>query len=253
MYIYVCDRNWEAMLTCIYEALTSKRGHQNIKLMYGPVEQYTLLDEYITVEADAKKVDILSTAIRNKISPYVYHEMAYVSMAYEDDAMDVIYRVLLLCFSKGPEAINMVQYRDVMRFNQIRTRLGKEVNRFQEFTRFHEVYKGMYVAHIEPKSKLVVALGPIFADRMPSEFFIIVDDIHREAIIHPKDEEYYLRQLSDLEYMRLLETEEMNDEYTDMWKTFFDSIAISERENARCQRNLFPLWTRKHAVEFTLG
>ena len=50
--------------------------------------------------------------------------------------------------------------------------------------------------------------------------------------------------------MRLAETEEVNDEFTDLWKTFFDTIAIEERKNEKLQRNMFPLWTRKHVVEF---
>ena len=48
----------------------------------------------------------------------------------------------------------------------------------------------------------------------------------------------------------LRKTEEYEDEYTDLWKTFFRAIAIDERKNYVCQRNLFPLWKRKHAVEF---
>ena len=180
----------------------------------------------------------------------VYRELAYASMAYEEEILDLIYRVLLVGFSYGPDVLNMVMYREIMQFNQIRRRLGREVNHFQEFVRFHEVQKGLYVAHIEPKSRLVVALGPIFADRMPSEHFMIIDDIHKEALIHPKDEMYYLKPLNDSEYEQLLKTEEMNDAYTDLWKIFFESIAIRERANEKCQTNLFPLWTRKHAVEF---
>ena len=95
-----------------------------------------------------------------------------------------------------------------------------------------------------------MAMGPVFADRMPSENWIVVDDIHREAVIHPKDEMFYIKQLNDLEYKNLLETEEANDNFTDLWKVFFETIAIKERHNTRCQNNLFPLWTRKHAVEF---
>ena len=106
------------------------------------------------------------------------------------------------------------------------------------------------MAHFEPKSRVVGYLGPIFSDRMPSEFFVIVDDVHHEAVIHGKDEHYYIRKLSDEEFERILRTEEENDEYTDLWKAFFDSIAIKERANEKCQRNHFPLWARKHAVEF---
>lgn len=250
MYIFSCKPGWEDMLTCIYEASASKMGHTNIKLVLEPIEQYSLLDQYIHVDADLKKAEYVMKSIREKISPQVYRELAYASMAYEEEILDLIYRVLLVGFSYGADVLNMVMYREIMQFNQIRRRLGREVNHFQEFVRFHEVEKGLYVAHIEPKSRLVVALGPIFADRMPSEHFMIIDDIHKEALIHPKDEMYYLKPLNDSEYEQLLKTEEMNDTYTDLWKVFFESIAIRERANEKCQMNLFPLWTRKHAVEF---
>ena len=103
---------------------------------------------------------------------------------------------------EGKEVLNMVQYRDVMRFNQICGRLSKEVNRFQEIIRFHQVRNEMfnsdiYVAHISPKSNLVLALGPIFMDRMPSEYFMIVDDVYREAVVHPKNKDCYLIKLND--------------------------------------------------------
>lgn len=250
MYIYSCKRGWEDILTCIYEAWRSRRGHENIKLVFEPIEQYSLFDEYIHIDGDMEKAGKVMHAVQTKISPYVYRKLAYASMAYEDDVMDVIYHVMILGFAYGPEVLNMVAYRDVMRFNEICKRIGHEVNRFQEVTRFHDTGRGVYVAHIEPKSQMVVALGPIFQDRMPSEHFVIVDDVHREAVIHPKDGECILKQLDDDEYQHLLQTEAMNDSYTDLWKIFFDTIAIKERANDRCQRNLFPFWARKHAVEF---
>lgn len=250
MYVFSCQPDWESMLTCIYEASASKRGHQNIRLVLEPIQQQTLFDEYIHVDADEDKAQKVMDLINHRISPYVYHQLAYCSMAYEEDVLDILYRMVLLGFNLGAHVLDMVQYAEVMRYQHIRTRLGKEVCRFQEFTRFHEVRKGVFVAHIEPKSRLVVALGPIFADRMPSEHFMIVDDVHREAIVHPKDEDYYLKQLTPQELEMLLETERMNDAYTDLWKVFFESVAIKERANERCQRNLFPIWTRKHVVEF---
>ena len=251
MTYYTCKPTWEAMLTCIYDAWSSKKGHQNIKLLLEPIDQYSLFDEYIHVDEDMEKVNKIMDAVNLKISTYFYHALVYTSMAYEEDVLDNIYRCMLLGFAYGPEALNMVQYRDIMRNRQIRTRLGKEINRFQEFMRFHKVSGGIYVAHFEPKSRIAMALGPVFEDRMPSEHWMIIDDIHREAVIHPKDESFYMRSLSDEEFNRFLDTEKINDEFTDLWKTFFDTIAIEERKNERCQNNMFPIWTRKHAVEFS--
>ena len=250
MTVFTCEHNWKAMLSCIYKAFESKLGHKNVRLCFEPIEQYTLFDEYIHVEPDSELAEKMMDLICFRISPEVYYTLAYCAAWHEKDVLNVIYRTVLLGFNFGPNVLEMVQYEDIMRLKEIRIALGSEVNHFIEFTRFHELPHGIYVAHIEPRSCVLQSLGHHFADRMPSEHWMIVDDTHKEAIVQPKDEEWYYRALNDDEFERLKHTEEYNDEFTDMWKVFFDTIAIKQRINPTCQRNLMPKWTRKHAVEF---
>jgi len=249
MRVYSCVHEWDAMLTCIYEAWTSKIGCKNIRMEMEPLGQPELFTEYIHVDADDEKVKKVTDAIIMKISPYVYHELSYTAMAYESDVLDNIYRVLILGFAYGSKVLEMVQYRDVMRNREIRVRLGNEACRFKELMRFNQVGKDLLVAHVEPKSKIAVKLASDFVDRMPSENWIIVDDIHKEAVVHPKNEPYYIRKLDDNMLSQLRKTEESNDEYTDLWKVFFNTIAIEERINPALQQNHMPLWARKHVVE----
>lgn len=249
MTIYTCAPNWDAMLTCIYEAFESRLGHNNLMLMLEPVKEYTLFDEYIHIDTDINKAAKVSAAINNKISPYVYHQLLTASMAYEEDVLDNIYHVLILGFKYGGDVLNMLQYRDIMRNYEIRKRVSREACRFQEIVRFHQL-NDLYICHIEPKSRIASYLGPIFADRMPSENFMIIDDIHLEAVVHPKDQDYYMQILTKDELTALLNTEQINDKYTDLWKIFFDTIAIKERTNPTCQNTHFPKWARIHAVEF---
>lgn len=250
MTVFSCEHDFEAMLTCIYVAWTSGLGQRNIRLELEPLGQCSLFEEYIHVDNDPSLALKVADAVNAKISPYFYHEIMYSANYYEKDVLDNIYRMMLLGFKYGDAALDMLQYEAVMRNRAIRKAYGTEICRFQEFSRFHEVRRSLYVAHIEPRSKVAIALGPIFSDRMPSENWMIVDDIHLEAVIHPKDSQFYLRKLTQEEHKVLLETENENDEYTDLWKAFFDSIAIKERINPVCQQSHMPLWTRKHAVEF---
>lgn len=238
------------MLSAIYAASISKISNTEIRFEFEPVGQYTLFDEYIHVDSDEVACSKVMDGICTKISPWFYDTLSYIGMACEADVLDVIYRVMLLGFRFGAKALDMLQYRDVMRFHEINTRLGKEVNHFQEFARFNLVSGNRYISHIEPKSRLVIPLGYIFEDRMPSEHWMIVDDAHCEAVIHPKDEHFYFQRLTDEELYRLKRTEEQTDEFIDMWKVFFNAVSIKERENYRCQRNLLPLWCRKHMTEF---
>jgi len=250
MTYYYCEHEWEAMLTCIYDAWTSRKGQQNIKLCFLPITQYSLFDEYIEVTADSEKALKVIDAINKRISPEFYSQVAYCGMAHDEDALDTVFRVILLGFHFGPSALEMIQYEPVFKCKELHRNYGNEVHHFREFIRFTEIRRRVYVSVIEPKSHVVIPLGEVFSDRMPSEHFMIVDMIHKEAVIHPADSSCFLRKLTNEELDVILETEKAGDEYTDLWKVFFDSIAIKERINPRCQTNLFPKWMRRHAVEF---
>lgn len=248
--VYTCENNLCSMMTCIYTAWASKKGSENIRLEIEPVSQYRLFEEYIHVDSDEAKAESVIKAINLKISPQFYHDIAYCTGAYEPDMLNTVYHVIILGFAYGPGVMDMYQYRDITRFREIKTRFGRESGHFIEFLRFHQVSSSVYVAHIEPKSHVIVPLAEYFSDRMPSEHWMIIDDVHKEAIVHPSNSPYYIRYLTPEEFEQLLSTEDSNDDYTSYWKAYFTHIAIKERNNPKCQLNLFPQWMRKHCVEF---
>ena len=250
MVIFSCKQELEAMLTCIYEAWASGRGHRNIRLEIEPIGQYSILDEYIHVDGDYKKAESVMRAVLEKISPTFYKEVLGSLGYYEADTLDNAYRMLLLGFKFGISTLNMMNYEVVARNMKIRKAYSREVYRFQEIARFNSLKNGMLVSHIEPRSDILENLEPIFTDRMPSENWMIIDDNRAKTVIHPAGKHSYLRWLNEMEMESLRRSEEENDHYTDLWKLFFNSIAIKERTNHECQMNLFPLWARKHATEF---
>ena len=71
-----------------------------------------------------------------------------------------------------------------------------------------------------------------------------------KALVHKADELCYIQQLHPHELAHLSKSEYMEDEYKSLWKGFFKSIAIKERENLKLQRQLCPLHKRKHISEF---
>jgi len=250
MRIYTYVPTTEGIFTCIYEAWASGLGHRNVKLVPEPVEQYSFFDEYVHVEPDEEKVEKVIRALQVKLNYHFYTEMCYASLSYEEDAGDTMYRVMILGFAYGPSVMESYRYAPVVRLLEIRKKVTREVHMFREFMRFHSLENGLLVAHFEPRSSVLVPVSWHFEERMPSETFIIVDDTHRMAFLHPKDGESILRYLTDEEYARLQEAEQAEDAFTRQWKIFFDAIAIKQRRNEKCQTNLFPKWMRKHVTEF---
>lgn len=252
MYIFTCEDNMEAKLSCIYSAWEQaiKVGHSNIRLMTEPVYMASLFDTYIHVDADGEKAEKVSRSINQKISSDVYISVYYALLSEEEDSLDAAYRFLINAFRSGDSAIFAINSRENMRVLELRRRVGNEIGSFVEFLRFNSVNNAVYISHVEPKADVIELVGNHFADRMPSENWMIIDDNRRYAVVHPKDGINYIKQLTDDEMEKLKSSENYNDSYTEMWRAFFDAIAIKERTNKKCQMNHIPLWKRKHVVEF---
>lgn len=250
MTIFSCEDNFTAMLTCIYDAWASRLGHANVRLVKEPVFQQELFCDYIHVDADLEKADKVLRSVKNKISYRAAYYVCQAIASCEDDALDSVYRFLILGFHYGDSCIEMYGNPIIMRFFELSRRVGKETGAFLEFVRFDAINPHTYISHIEPKNNIVLSVAEHFADRMPSENWMIIDDNRRVAAVHSADSEIYLRTFTDDEMERLSKTEDINDGYTDLWKAFFDAIAIKERKNPRCQMSHFTIIKRKHVTEF---
>ena len=179
-----------------------------------------------------------------------YMNIYYASLSADENALQAIYDFLRVGFAIGSTVVEQYTNPHVMNLLELRRQVSNEAHHFREFARFQSLENQVYVSHLEPRNDVIMLVGNHFANRMPSEHWMIIDDNRKTACVHVKDGENYLRYLTDDEFSVLQKTESYEDEYTDMWKTFFHAISIEQRKNYVCQRNLFPIWKRKHAVEF---
>lgn len=252
MKIFTCKDRFEDIMTCVYVAWEQALsvGHDQVRLLREPIYQASLFDEYVHVDADVDKNEKVVRSIRNSISFEAYLWVYYATLSTDEDALMAIYNFLRLGFHYGADVCKMLQNPYVMKMLELKRRIGNEAHHFREFARFTSLDNQVYVCHLKPKNNVISIVANHFADRMPSEHWMIVDDTRKMAVVHPKDEENYIRYLTDEEFLLLKQTEQREDSYTDMWRGFFHAISIKERENYERQRNMIPIWKRKHAVEF---
>lgn len=102
-------------------------------------------------------------------------------------------------------------------------------------------------AKIRPQSNVLAMVTPHFADRLPSEDFLILDVGRSIAAVHPADRPWFLMPLAKEQADALLA--QNADQYPDLWKTFYHMIAIKERKNLKLQRNMMPLRYREFMTE----
>ena len=109
--------------------------------------------------------------------------------------------------------------------------------------------EGILLSRIGPKNDLTVLLAAHFADRMPQENWILYDCNRKKAAVHQAGGGWVMVKTDSAVWQERLEQETDEAVFEELWKTFHRTIAIKERENPRCQRNMLPLRFRKYMTE----
>ena len=108
------------------------------------------------------------------------------------------------------------------------------------FLRFSELKNGVLFSTIHPKNHALPILAEHFTDRFPQENFIIFDETRNLAAVHRADKNYMLVDASDLNQDIIHNYSDKEQDFRDLWLTFFDSVAITARINPKLQAQNIP-------------
>jgi len=233
--IYQCENSPDGILSAVFEAGVSGYGHNYIKiqpLATDYIYNIELFSEYIKVETSGKKAENVLKTIESRISHEAYFFVMSVLLSEDEDRGNVIYQFVTYGFTIGPGVTKALQLECVARIFEIKRRVHNEAHFYKEFIRFHEVKKDtpVLMAGIEPKNRILTLVTAHFEDRFNAEYFIIYDKSHKEA-----------------SFDSLLD---IDGKYPDLWKVFFEAIAVEERKNYKLQRGNLALHYRKYMTEF---
>ena len=252
--IYLCEDSMEGIFTGIYDAWDSRYGHENIRIQVVSKEDNAynveLFSEYITVVTDNEKAFKVANSIRNKISEIAFSMVCHGAWSCEMDKGDVIYRFLILGFAMGNKVVNHLGNESVMKLYEMNRYVANEAHNFLGFLRFIESEDQVLMAKIKPKNDILRLLAPHFADRLSTEKFVIIDEKRKAAVVHESGGEWSYIKSDTIDFGRFDQYSKKEEEFMNLWKTFFDGIAIKERENLKLQRNHVPKRYRSNMTEF---
>ena len=170
-------------------------------------------------------------------------ENAFLTFRPEKELM--VLKFLQLGYKTGSKVMNHITEESVDFLLKIVHHLTFEAMRFRQFVRF-SICDGVLVAEIEPKNFVLPLIMEHFCERYADDSFLIYDKTHKQALVYNKGR-------SDIIYLDEWQMPEIDDDeykYRVLWKQFFETVAIKERINPRCQRNFMPIWYRAHMTEF---
>ena len=123
--------------------------------------------------------------------------------------------------------------------------MSGELEKLRGFVRFSD-YGGVLGAEIEPKNRVLPLLRRHFCDRYANESFFIYDRTHKELLIYAKNHS----RLLTVDSLQLALPSEEEVQFRRLWKRFYETITIKERENPRCQNTCMPKRYRGTMTEF---
>lgn len=245
----VCEDSFEGIMTAVYDGWVYMNKGYEVNIQPGTGYTPSFFSEYVTIDTDYEKAKKVSKSIRVKISGEAYVMVYRACQHFEEDKADAIFGFLKVGYTVGAKVTKMLGNPSVMRVMELDRKVANEAHFFREFLRFKELKGNILYAKIEPKCSVIPFVSQHFQARFPEENWIIYDEKHTVAAVHPAGKNAIL--IKDKNIDELIKNMETKDGYEDLWKVFYNAIGIEARYNPKCQRNMMPLWYRKNMTEMT--
>ncbi len=250
--VLICEDDLESIFSAIFLAYELKLDSRSTHIVLDGTETMEFFTEYIYVDRDEEKAGRVAKGIRRRFGENTYEHLMYVLCNSLPNRVDVFYHLFDLGLSlKYPETVfHNLGNPYVMEGFEMKRRASREIMHLLGFLRFEELHNGVLFAKIHPKSDCLLFIARHFADRFPSENFVIYDMKRKKCIIHPYRQKWYLRTNVELEDFTSLEESDAQQFFEMLFKEFCKTIAIDSRKNEKLQQNMLPLHYRDCMVEF---
>ncbi len=250
MIVFLCQNGFDGILSGVYDIYASRIPLEECRLEFADEYETRLFAEYRQVPTNAGNAEKVARKIREFMSEEAYIHLYRASLHKSPERADRILRFIALGLKKGRKIVNMLQEPEVFEIFQMNRYVGREAHALIEFARFERLANGVYYCKIGPENQVLELVADHFTDRFPDMNWVIYDEIHRTAAIHSENRKWLIhKDISDIEINYLVNRRD-TDSYVGLWKIFFEIIAIEERKNEKCQKNMLPLRYRKYMTEF---
>ena len=239
--VYYYDGSFEGLLCCIFDSYANK---EVLTAIYRDEDFVPTLFASRYIQTD---LDHANRVFRKvvKCSPYTADLLRKGFLTCLPEKELHLYRLVVKLLREGPGFLRNFSDETLHPVAKAVQHLMGEAHLLKGFVRFSEL-GGVLGSEIAPKNRVLPVLRSHFCARYQNEKFFIYDRTHKEALFYASGKAV-IRPLEDFQMAPPDETEAA---YRVLWKRFYDTIAIKERENPRCQNTHMPKRYRGTMTEF---
>lgn len=239
---YLYDGTFDGFLTCVYRHYYTEKAEG---IYVSDVYQENILRKSQYCETNMMLADKVYIAIEKAFSAYDVRRIYRVFLSSVKDREMIILNYLRLGFSAKKDISGFHGNPVVSAFSNADSKVAREIDKMLGLLRFEYLRTGAAYAPCEPEHDIIELIAEHFSDRFRGESFIIHDKGRNKAVVSLKGR-WAVCEFDDFRREQLAEDEMM---YQNLWKKYFDSIAIEQRRNERCQKNMMPVKYWKNLTE----
>lgn len=240
---YIYDGTFEGFLCCVYAHYYDDKATRITSKNEDSQEVFFTCQKRIETEED--KALKVYKAIESKISSFDLRRTYRIFLCGSEDKEMVLLNYIRFGFIKGSKTASYHGHPIVRNAELLEKKVTREFDRLRGLLRFSVLEGNILYAEVEPDNNIIELLAPHFSDRYRNESFII-HDLKRNRAVIASGGSWYISEFSTDDIPMLHEDE---IRYRQLWKKYFENIAIKERTNPRCQKNFMPVRYWKHLTE----
>ena len=238
--VYQYDGTFEGFLCCVYDSYVYRESPVGFSTDEGFLSLYEV--RTVVTDRDRGKRVYQGLVKRSAKAASVLRRAFLTCMENKEMCL---YTFVRRVFQEGGGFMRDLSDPVCYPLHKAIRHMNGELEKLRGFVRFSD-YNGVLGAVIEPKNRVLPLLRHHFCDRYANETFFIYDRTHQEVLLYAKG----VSRIAPLEHLELAPPDDTEIQYRQLWKTFFQTVAIRERKNPRCQNTFLPKRYRGVMTEF---
>lgn len=251
MIVFRYDKTFEGLLTAVFDAY-SRRSFPERLLAETEPEPMFASEIYTVITQEDKSVRVWR-ALEKKVSREVRNMIMYVWFSELSGSDELIFRYLRKVFDSSKFVSADFTDKDVLEMHKLAMKVSREREHLLQFVRFQKAADGTFFAPVAPKYNALPLAVNHFQDRFADQKWLIYDTKRRYGYYYDLDRVQEVTMADDshllsgkLDSTLLAEDEKL---FQELWKSYFNALAIKERINPKLQRQQMPRRFWKYLTE----
>ena len=247
MAYYAFDGSMVGLLNCVFRAFQFKEFHVQLRLFDGA--QQGLFSHIIEIENNELHAQRVWSALEQKLAPNALRQIYF---AYLSESLEAHQHLLNYCihvFQQQKSVEKDYLHPSVLAISQWTKKVGREKHRMEAFVRFKKTTDGLFLSLVRPDFNVLPLIQPHFKRRYQDQRWLIYDEQRKYGLYYDLKEIHEVsleanqidRNIENGTSQNFqLELDEQEELYDQLWKDYFNSINIKERQNVKLHVQYLP-------------